>query len=75
MEHKNMTFSIPVDLLGLLHANIGKRDISRFISESILKALKEKEIQEEKALDAAYEAANNDPDRLEVIKDWDSLND
>jgi metal-responsive CopG/Arc/MetJ family transcriptional regulator len=74
MKHKNMTFSIPDDLLLLLHTKIGKRGLSQFISEATRKALMEKELQEEQELDAAYEAANKDPDRLETIKDWDDLN-
>lgn len=75
MKHKNMTFSIPDDLIQLLHINIAKRSVSRFISEAVRKALKEKEIQEEKELDAAYEAAYKDSDRLEVLRDWDSVDD
>ncbi len=75
MRHKNMTISIPDDLILSLHSEISKRGISRFISEAIRKALREKEIEEERTLDAAYEAANKDADRLETIKDWDALSD
>lgn len=74
-QHKNMTFSIPDDLVQMLHINVGKRGLSRFISEAVRKALTEKQREEEKELDAAYEAANKDADRLEALKDWDSLDD
>lgn len=32
-------------------------------------------ISEEQTLDAAYEEASQDSDRLEVIRDWDSIDD
>lgn len=75
MRHKNITISIPDDLILSLHSQISKRGISQFISKAIRKALKEKEVEEERVLDAAYEAANKDLDRLETIKDWDALSD
>lgn len=43
--------------------------------ENRSKALREKEIREEKELDAAYEAANKDSSRIETLEDWDSLDD
>lgn len=75
MKHKNMTFSVPEDIVILLHNKVSKRGMSRFISQAIRKAIKEKELQDEKELDAAYEAANKDKDRLEILQDWDALDD
>ena len=75
MKHKNMTFSIPDDLQSLMRQKIGNRGFSQFISEAIRTALIEKEIQDEKILDAAYLSANKDLDRLETLKDWDSVDD
>jgi hypothetical protein len=75
MKHKNITFSIPEDLKASLLAHVSKRGMSRFISNAICKALKEEEFTKEQALDAAYEAANQDSDRLETLRDWDALDD
>lgn len=73
MKHQNITFSIPSDLKAYLHAHVSKRGISRFISAAIRKALEEEEAEREQELDAAYESANQDSERLETLKDWNSL--
>lgn len=39
MRHQNITFSIPGDLKASLHAHVGKRGMSQFISSAIRKAL------------------------------------
>ena len=75
MRHKNMTFSIPDDLILSLHSQISKRGISRFISEAIHKALEAEMLQREQSLESAYEAANQDSDRLEVLQEWNTLDD
>lgn len=75
MVHKNLTFSIPDDLKTCLHAHVSKRGVSRFITSAIRKALEEEELKKERELDAAYEAANLDSDRLETLRDWDTLDD
>lgn len=75
MKHKNITISIPEDLKAILYTHIRKRGVSQFISDAIRKALKEEENQKEKELDAAYEAANQDHDRIETLREWNSLDD
>jgi len=75
MKHQNVTFSIPEDLKATLLAHVDKRGMSRFISAAIRKALEEEKRKKEKALDAAYEAANQDPDRIETMRDWDTSDD
>jgi hypothetical protein len=75
MRHKNLTFSIPEDLKTILLAHVNKRGMSRFISAAIRKALEEEELQRERELDAAYQAANKDSDRLETLRDWNSSDD
>jgi len=69
MKTKNVTFSMPIELVNMLHSRIGKRELSKFATKAIKKALTE----EMDSLKAAYAEANNDPDRLEVIKDWEAL--
>jgi hypothetical protein len=75
MKHKNMTFSIPDDLKALLFTRVGNRNRSQFISNSIRKALEEEESELERELDIAYEAANQDSSRIEVLQDWDEAED
>ncbi len=75
MRHKNVTFSIPDDLKSILYAHVRKRGMSRFISNAIRKALEEEKAIKEKELDAAYEAANQDSDRLEVLQEWNAVDD
>ena len=75
MRHQNLTFSIPEDLKVSLLAHVDKRGMSQFISSAIRKALEEENLKREKELDAAYEAANQDQDRLETIRDWDMVDD
>lgn len=75
MRHYNITFSIPDDLKSILYAHVSKGSMSRFISDAIRKALEDEKLIKEKELDAAYEAANQDSDRLEVLNDWNALDD
>lgn len=75
MRHKNITFSIPDDLRMNLYAHASKRGISHFISNAIRKALEEETTKKEQELDTAYEAANQDSDRLETLRDWNVLDD
>ncbi len=64
MRHQNLTFSIPENLKTSLQAHVSKRGLSRFITSAIRKALEDEECKRELELDAAYEEANRDPDRL-----------
>ncbi len=75
MRHQNITFSIPDDLKASLLGHVSSRGMSRFISSAIRKALEDEKNQKEKELDAAYEAANKDSDRLETIQDWSAIDD
>ena len=75
MKHENLTFSIPADLKAILHAHVNKRSVSKFISEAIRKALEEENLKNEESLDAAYEAASHDAERLETLRDWNALDD
>src|SRR5262245_7877456 len=75
MKHQNMTFSIPEDLKAILYAQVGKMNMSRFISSAVRKALEEEKANKESALDAAYAAANQDVDRKKILKDWERLDD
>lgn len=69
MKNINVTFSLPADLNSQLHRHVGKRGLSRFVSEAIQKALDEKR----DLLRKAYIEARNDPDRIETINDWKVL--
>ena len=75
MRHKNITFSIPEDLKAALYTHVSKRGMSRFISNAIRKVLEEEESKKEQELDEAYEAANQDSDRLEILRDWSAVDD
>lgn len=48
--------------------------MSRFVSNAIRKALDE-ELKNEQELDAAYEAANQDTERLKTLQDWNNIDD
>ena len=69
MKTKNVTFSIPTEIVSQLHAKVAKRELSKFATQAIVQALKEKN----DLLKAAYAKANEDPDREEVLKDWTTL--
>lgn len=75
MKHKNMTFSIPEDLKAILYAQVGKMNMSQFISNAVRKSLEEESARKEAELDAAYEAANQDIDRKATLQDWNALDD
>ena len=47
----------------------------RVISNAIRKSLEEKAAIQEEVLDAAYEAANQDSNRVETIREWEALDD
>ena len=69
MKTKNITISVPTDLAVTLQGMVGKRELSKFITKAIKKA-----IEEERAnLEAAYAAADNEPDTIDVINDWKKL--
>lgn len=69
MKTINATFSIPEDVLQLLHAFVEKRGLSKFVAQAIKKALEEKR----NSLKAAYREAEKDEDTKETIEDWAKL--
>lgn len=69
MKNKNVTFSMPIELVNLLHAHVDKRNLSKFICQTVEKALAEKTNK----LKAAYLQANDDPGQNEVNEDWKFL--
>ena len=75
MKHQNITFSIPEDLKAKLQVHVRKGQLSPYISKAIFKALREEELKIEKDLDAAYEAASLDFDRLKVLKECNKIDD
>lgn len=73
MKYTNITLSFPEDLNALLHCRVNRREINKYVVEALKKALQEDEKKELIQLEAAYEEANRDADRLETIADWESL--
>jgi len=69
MKNRTVTISMPIELLNRLHATIGKKNLSHFIVEAVQDKLE----QSDSELEAAYAAANNDPDRKQTIDDWRAL--
>jgi hypothetical protein len=65
----HVTLSLPEDLKYLLYSTVEKGSISKFVADSLRKALKEKE----DILAAAYREAAKDPGQLEAMEDWKSL--
>jgi len=72
-KHENITLSFPQDLNTLLHLRVTRRGISKYVAEAVRKALEEDEQKELLKLEAAYEEANKDKDRLKEIEEWGSL--
>jgi hypothetical protein len=66
MRTKNITLSIPVDLVEILRTRVEKRELSTFVTKALERALQE----EVENLKMAYKYANEDPDRLETLRDW-----
>lgn len=69
MKTKNISVSMPTDLLITLQGMVGKRELSKFITKAVKKAIEE----EKTSLEAAYAAADNDPDTVDVVNDWKAL--
>jgi hypothetical protein len=72
-KHTNVTLSFPVDLNALLHAKVARSKISKYVAESVRKSLIEDEEREAAKLEAAYEKANSDLDRLKAVSEWNDL--
>jgi hypothetical protein len=69
MKKVNVTFSLPKETVDLMYGLIGKRKLSVFTALALQNALE----QRLKDLRLEYELANDDPDSIEVIKDWSAL--
>ena len=67
-NYKNQTFSIPIEVSRQLHALVKRREMSRFVSDAILKGLEEKK----RILRQAYLSANDDLGQLETQEDWNT---
>jgi len=61
-----VTFSISVELNNMLHSMIPSTQLNSFVTQAIERAL------EKKSLKKAYLEANEDPDRLKTIQEWDA---
>ena len=64
-----ITVSITEDTYRLFSILIGKNTMSEFVECILKKALAEKI----ESLRQAYKEAENDPDRKQLIKDWDFI--
>jgi hypothetical protein len=47
----------------------GSRGMSRFIAEAVRERLRDRESR----LREEYQTAEHDPDRQEIVKDWDAI--
>ncbi len=72
-KHENITLSIPAHLNALLHAKFPHRGMSSFVAKVVQEALEKENTSKTKALEAAYEEAENDPSRKKLIKEWAAL--
>ena len=72
-KHKKITLSIPADLKSLLHAKFPNRGMSNYVAAFVKEALEKESATKMKALEAAYEEAENDPTRKKLIKEWAAL--
>ncbi|MCE5294909.1 MAG: hypothetical protein LLF94_09910 [Chlamydiales bacterium] len=68
-KHKNITLSLPQELISELHVFVQKRGISRFVEEAIIEKLECKK----STLEQQYIDAGKDKVRNKEFADWDSL--
>lgn len=69
MKSRNITFSMPIELINKLQSITRKRQLSKFVVRALEKAIEE----ENQSLRAAYIAAEQDEDRLKTIQEWSVL--
>lgn len=72
-KHQNITLSIPAELNALLHAKFPHRGMSNYVAKVVREALEKENAANIKALEVAYEEAENDPSRKKLIKEWAAL--
>ena len=66
MKKINVTFSIPEETNERLHALIGRKKLSAFVTVALDNALEDMM----ESLKKAYAEAERDPDRKKIIEDW-----
>lgn len=69
----NITLSFPKSLIVRMHKFVHKGQMSKFTTEAVNKALDELEKENEKVLEAAYEAASKDNEREDEANKWCSV--
>ncbi len=66
---KNITFSMPVELIRELTVAARGRELSKFVAEAVRKAIDERN----RVLRLAYAEDAKDPDTAETFKEWSVL--
>jgi muramoyltetrapeptide carboxypeptidase LdcA involved in peptidoglycan recycling len=61
------------DLTALLHSKVPRRGLSKYVADAFRKALEEEEQKQMFQLEATYEAANKDRNRLKTIEEWKTI--
>ena len=64
-----LSVTLDEDLYGRLRKAAGSRGVRQFVEQT----LRERLSPRRQALYREYLAASSDPDRLEVLKDWDAI--
>lgn len=68
-KHRNITVSLPQELIAELHVFVQKRGISRFVEEAIIEKMECKK----SALEQQYIDAAKDVERNRAFADWETL--
>ena len=71
MAVRKMTFSVPEPLAGQFLRRIPSRDRSRFVSDALAARLGERDLD----LIRACDLANQDPDVIEIEREFDGIRD
>ncbi len=66
MKTKNVTFSLPENVIDMMHSLIGKQKMSSFAAQALEQALEQKK----ESLRKQYTEAAQDADRLKTIEEW-----
>jgi len=69
-KHENITLSIPADLNAMLHSKFPHRGISSYVAKVVRESLQNEELCRLRSLECAYEEAEKDSNRQEVIAEW-----
>lgn len=68
-QHRNMTLSLPDDVIQELHLFVKKRGISRFVEEAIVEKLKAQKL----SLEQQYKEAAQDEERNQIFAEWEQM--